>query len=87
MGLDEEIYPKNDEKPRFNILQRKKIVGERNNFDKKYYSQFSRIQKNYEDIGKMNFDNRKFITIDANRDKELIHNEILLNLKKWKLIK
>ena len=69
------------------LVQRKKIVGERNNFDKKYYSQFSRIQKNYEDIGNMNFDNRKFITIDANRDKELIHNEILLNLKKWKLIK
>ena len=66
-------------------MYKEKKAGERNNFDKKYYSQFSRIQKNYEDIGKMNFDNRKFITIDANRDKEFIHNEILLNLKKWKI--
>ena len=78
------FYLKIDKKT---IVQRKKIVGERNNFDKKYYSQFSRIQKKYENIRKINFDNRKFITIDANRDKELIHNEILLNLKKWKLIK
>ena len=69
------------------LTQRKKAVGERNNFDKKYFNQFSRIQKNYEEIGKMNLGNRKFIIIDANKDKEEIHNNILINLKKWKLIK
>jgi thymidylate kinase len=69
------------------LSQRKKAVGERNNFDKKYYNQFSRIQKNYEEIGKMNLSNRKFVIIDANKDKEEIHNNILTNLKKWKLIK
>jgi thymidylate kinase len=35
----------------------------------------------------MNLSNRKFVIIDANKDKEEIHNNILTNLKKWKLIK
>ena len=69
------------------LIQRKKSIGERNSFDKKYFNQFIRIQKNYEEIGRMNLGNRKFITIDANQNKEEIHNNILINLKKWKLIK
>ena len=69
------------------LIQRKKSIGERNSFDKKYFNQFSRIQKNYEEIGRMNLGNRKFIIIDANQNKEDIHNTILINLKKWKLIK
>jgi len=69
------------------LIQRKKSIGERNSFDKKYLNQFTRIQKNYEEIGRMNLGNRKFIIIDANQNKEDIHNTILINLKKWKLIK
>ena len=69
------------------LIQRKKSIGERNSFDKKYFNQLSRIQKNYEEIGRMNLGNRKFIIIDANQNKEDIHNTILINLKKWKLIK
>ena len=69
------------------LIQRKKSIGERNSFDKKYFNQFTRIQKNYEEIGRMNLGNRKFIIIDANQNKEDIHNTILINLKKWKLIK
>ena len=78
------FYFKMDKKT---LTQRKKSIGERNSFDKKYFNQFSRIQKNYEEIGRMNLGNRKFIIIDANQNKEDIHNTILINLKKWKLIK
>ena len=78
------FYFKMDKKT---LIQRKKSIGERNSFDKKYFNQFSRIQKNYEEIGRMNLGNRKFIIIDANQNKEDIHNTILINLKKWKLIK
>lgn len=78
------FYFKMDKKT---LIQRKKSIGERNSFDKKYFNQFTRIQKNYEEIGRMNLGNRKFIIIDANQNKEDIHNNILINLKKWKLIK
>ena len=78
------FYFKMDKKT---LTQRKKSIGERNSFDKKYFNQFTRIQKNYEEIGRMNLGNRKFIIIDANQNKEDIHNTILINLKKWKLIK
>lgn len=78
------FYFKMDKKT---LIQRKKSIGERNSFDKKYFNQFTRIQKNYEEIGRMNLGNRKFIIIDANQNKEDIHNTILINLKKWKLIK
>ena len=78
------FYFKMDKKT---LIQRKKSIGERNSFDKKYFNQFIRIQKNYEEIGRMNLGNRKFIIIDANQNKEDIHNTILINLKKWKLIK
>jgi len=78
------FYFKMDKKT---LIQRKKSIGERNSFDKKYLNQFTRIQKNYEEIGRMNLGNRKFIIIDANQNKEDIHNTILINLKKWKLIK
>lgn len=78
------FYFKMDKKT---LIQRKKSIGERNSFDKKYFNQFSRIQKNYEEIGRMNLGNRKFIIIDANQNEEDIHNTILINLKKWKLIK
>ena len=78
------FYFKMDKKT---LIQRKKSIGERNSFDKKYFNQFTRIQKNYEEIGRMNLGNRKFIIIDANQNKEDIHNAILINLKKWKLIK
>lgn len=78
------FYFKMDKKT---LIQRKKSIGERNSFDKKYFNQLSRIQKNYEEIGRMNLGNRKFIIIDANQNKEDIHNTILINLKKWKLIK
>ena len=45
------------------------------------------IQKNYNDLSKIKIGKRIFITIDASQSKELIHEEIIRNLKKWKLIK
>ena len=69
------------------LIERKKMRGQKNYFDKKYASHFNRIQKNYDEIGKMKVGNRKFITIDASKPKDIIHKEIVENLIKCKLIK
>ena len=69
------------------LLERKKIRGEQNFFDKKYASHFTRIQKNYDEIGKIKVGKRKFITIDAIKPKEIVHKEIVENLKRCKLIR
>ena len=69
------------------LLQRKMMRGQKNYFDKKYASHFTRIQSNYEEIAKMKIGKRKFITIDASKTTEIIHNEIVDHLKKCKLIK
>tara|TARA_B100000900_G_scaffold372639_1_gene352690 strand:+ start:83 stop:682 length:600 start_codon:yes stop_codon:yes gene_type:complete len=69
------------------LLDRKKIRGQKNYFDKKYASHFTRIQKNYDEIGKMKVGKRKFITIDASKPKEIVHKEIVENLKRCKLIR
>ena len=69
------------------LLERKNKRGAQNKFDKKYLGEFSRIHKNYNDLSKIKINKRIFITIDASQSKELIHQEIIENLKKWKLIK
>ena len=69
------------------LLERKNKRGAQHKFDKKYLGEFSRIQKNYNDLSKIKINKRIFITIDASQSKELIHQEIIENLKKWKLIK
>ena len=69
------------------LIERKKMRGQKNYFDKKYDSHFTRIQKNYDEIGKIKVGKRKFITIDASKPKETIHKEIVENLKKCKLIR
>ena len=69
------------------LLERKNKRGAQNKFDKKYLGEFSRIQKNYNDLSKIKINKRIFITIDASQSKEIIHQEIIENLKTWKLIK
>jgi len=69
------------------LLKRKMLRGQKNYFDKKYASHFTRIQSNYDEIAKMKIGKRKFITIDASKSKEIIHNEIVDHLKRCKLIK
>ena len=69
------------------LLKRKMIRGQKNYFDKKYASHFTRIQSNYDEIAKMKIGKRKFITIDASKSKEIIHEEIVDHLKRCKLIK
>ena len=69
------------------LLKRKMLRGQKNYFDKKYASHFNRIQSNYDEIAKMKIGKRKFITIDASKSKEIIHNEIVDHLKRCKLIK
>ena len=69
------------------LLERKNKRGAQNKFDKKYLGEFSRIQKNYNDLSKIKINKRIFIAIDASQSKELIHQEIIENLKIWKLIK
>ena len=69
------------------LLERKNMRVHKNFFDKKYTSHFTRIQKNYDEIGKMKVGKRKFITIDASKPKEIIHKEIVENLKRCKLIR
>ena len=69
------------------LLERKKMRREKNFFDKKYASHFTRIQKNYDEIGKIKVGKRKFITIDASKPKEVVHREIVENLKRCKLIR
>jgi len=69
------------------LLKRKMLRGQKNYFDKKYASHFTRIQSNYDEIAKMKIGKRKFITIDASKSKEIIHEEIVDHLKRCKLIK
>ena len=68
------------------LLKRKKKRGVKNSFDKKFLGEFSRIQKNYKEISKIKIGKRVFITLDASRPQEIIHQDIIKNLKKWKLI-
>ena len=60
---------------------------ENNFFDKKYASHFTLIQKNYDEIAKIKVGKRKFITIDASKPKDIVHKEIIENLKRCKLIR
>jgi thymidylate kinase len=69
------------------LLERKNKRGALNKFDKKYLGEFARIQKNYNEISKIKIGKRNFYYNDASQSKELIHNKLLENLKKWKLIK
>ena len=69
------------------LLQRKMMRGQKNYFDKKYASHFTRIQNNYDEIAKMKIGKRKFVTLDASKSKEIIHEEIVDHLKRCKLIK
>ena len=69
------------------LLKRKKQRGISNKFDEKYMGEFNRIQKNYNEISKIKIYKRNFITIDASKTKENIHQEIIKNIIKWKLIK
>tara|TARA_Y100000996_G_C22505405_1_gene636153 strand:+ start:465 stop:1064 length:600 start_codon:yes stop_codon:yes gene_type:complete len=69
------------------LKDRKQKRGAKNKFDNKFLNQFSRIQKNYNEISKFKINKRKFIIIDATKPQEEIHKDILSHLKKWKLIK
>ena len=70
-----------------NLMERKNKRVYSNKFDKKYFGQFSRIQKNYNEISKMKIGKRKFVTIDASLSANEIHEKIIVHLKKCKLIK
>ena len=78
------FYLKLDKK---NLMKRKNKRVYSNKFDKKYFGQFSRIQKNYNEISKMKIGKRKFVTIDASLSANEIHEKIIVHLKKCKLIK
>ena len=78
------FYLKLDKK---NLMERKNKRVYSNKFDKKYFGQFSRIQKNYNEISKMKIGKRKFVTIDASLSANEIHEKIIVHLKKCKLIK
>ena len=78
------FYLKLDKK---NLMERKNKRIYSNKFDKKYFGQFSRIQKNYNEISKMKIGKRKFVTIDASLSANEIHKKIIVHLKKCKLIK
>ena len=78
------FYLKLDKK---NLMERKNKRIYSNKFDKKYFGQFSRIQKNYNEISKMKIGKRKFVTIDASLSANEIHEKILVHLKKCKLIR
>ena len=78
------FYLKLDKK---NLMERKNKRVYSNKFDKKYFGQFSRIQKNYNEISKMKIGKRKFVTIDASLSANEIHEKIVVHLKKCKLIK
>ena len=78
------FYLKLDKK---NLMERKNKRIYSNKFDKKYFGQFSRIQKNYNEISKMKIGKRKFITIDASLSANEIHEKIIVHLKKCKLIR
>ncbi len=78
------FYLKLDKK---NLMERKNKRFYSNKFDKKYFGQFSRIQKNYNEISKIKIGKRKFVTIDASLSANEIHEKIIVHLKKCKLIK
>ena len=78
------FYLKLDKK---NLMERKNKRFYSNKFDKKYFGQFSRIQKNYNEISKMKIGKRKFVTIDASLSANEIHEKIIVHLKKCKLIR
>ena len=78
------FYLKLDKK---NLMERKNKRVYSNKFDKKYFGQFSRIQKNYNEISKMKIGKRRFVTIDASLSANEIHEKIILHLKKCKLIR
>ena len=78
------FYLKLDKK---NLMERKNKRVYSNKFDKKYFGQFSRIQKNYNEISKMKIGKRKFVTIDASLSANDIHEKIIVHLKKCKLIR
>ena len=78
------FYLKLDKK---NLMERKNKRVYSNKFDKKYFGQFSRIQKNYNEISKMKIRKRKFVTIDASLSANEIHEKIIVHLKKCKLIR
>ena len=78
------FYLKLDKK---NLMERKSKRVYSNKFDKKYFGQFSRIQKNYNEISKMKIGKRKFVTIDASLSANEIHEKIIVHLKKCKLIR
>ena len=78
------FYLKLDKK---NLMERKNKRVYSNKFDKKYFGQFSRIQRNYNEISKMKIGKRKFVTIDASLSANEIHEKIIVHLKKCKLIK
>ena len=78
------FYLKLDKK---NLMERKNKRVYSDKFDKKYFGQFSRIQKNYNEISKMKIGNRKFVTIDASLSANEIHEKIIVHLKKCKLIR
>ena len=78
------FYLKLDKK---NLMERKNKRVYSNKFDKKYFGQFSRIQKNYNEISKMKIGKRKFVTIDASLSAKEIHEKIIVHLKKCKLIR
>ena len=78
------FYLKLDKK---NLMERKNKRVYSNKFDKKYFGQFSRIQKNYNEISKIKIGKRKFIIIDASLSANEIHEKIIVHLKKCKLIR
>ena len=78
------FYLKLDKK---NLMERKHKRVYSNKFDKKYFGQFSRIQKNYNEISKIKIGKRKFVTIDASLSANEIHEKIIVHLKKCKLIR
>ena len=78
------FYLKLDKK---NLIERKNKRVYSNKFDKKYFGQFSRIQRNYNEISKMKIGKRKFVTIDGSLSANEIHEKIIVHLKKCKLIR
>lgn len=68
------------------LKQRKNIRSYRNKFDQTYLSHFDRIKKNYLELLRLKINKRNYIVIDANKEAEVIHNQIIGHLIKWKLI-
>ena len=69
-----------------NLMSRAKVRSFQNKFDKTYFNQFERIQKNYNELATKKLSIRKFIKINANNSPSKIHNEVIKHLKKCKLI-